>query len=193
MKASIRGSAFVLGDDIDTDQIIPAERLVLNPAVAEERKLFGKYALSGVPLAQSGLPEGNVPFVAEDAERSAYKVIVAGKNFGCGSSREHAPLGLAESGIEAVVALDYARIFFRNSVNGGYLVPIESVERLNGAVRTGDEVEVRINENKLINHTQGTEYALEPLGDILPILEAGDVFEYAKASGMLPGDSGRKK
>ena len=60
MKVTIRGKAFVLGDDVDTDQIIPARHLVLNPAIPEERKQFGAYAMSGVPTAQSGLPKGNI-------------------------------------------------------------------------------------------------------------------------------------
>ena len=147
--------------------------------------MFGKYALCGVPLSLSGLPEGNAPFVAQGAMKSEYTVIIGGKNFGCGSSREHAPLALAESGIEAVIAKNYARIFFRNSVNGGYLIPYESVDRLCDEIYTGDEVEIRISENSLLNLTRDKEYALNPLGDILPIIEAGNVFEYAKASGML--------
>ena len=65
------------------------------------------------------------PFHAADEFISDYKIIVAGKNFGCGSSREHAPIALDAAGIEAVVAEFYARIFFRNSVNGGYLIPFE--------------------------------------------------------------------
>ena len=185
MKECVKGRAFVLGDDIDTDQIIPAEYLVLNPAITEERAQFGRHALSGVPPETSGLPEGGGPFVAAGEPRSAYKIIVAGRNFGCGSSREHAPLALAESGIEVVVAQDYARIFFRNSVNGGYLVPYETPRRLCETVCTGDEVEVDLKGNRLLNHTQGAEYALKPLGDILPIIEAGDIFAYAKNSGML--------
>ena len=185
MKETICGKIFVLGDDIDTDQIIPAEHLVYNPSDPEERAMFGKYALCGVPFEQCGLPEGKTPFVQEGAMKSEYRIIVGGKNFGCGSSREHAPLALNESGIEVVVAHNYARIFFRNSVNGGYLIPCESVERICDEVRTGDEAEVHIKENKLIDKTLGKEFALKPLGDILPILEAGDVFEYAKASGMM--------
>ena len=99
MKETIRGPVYVLGDDIDTDQIIPAQYLVLNPAIPEERKQFGKYALSAVPRANAGLPDGGIPFVEPGATESRYRVIVAGKNFGCGSSREHAPLALQEAGI----------------------------------------------------------------------------------------------
>ena len=186
METSIEGKAYVLGDDIDTDQIIPAEHLVFSTSIPEERRMFGVYALSGVPPAGAGLPEGNVPFVSGQAGKSEYAVIIGGTNFGCGSSREHAPLALAEAGIKVVIAEFYARIFFRNSVNGGYLVPYETPERLVERVRTGDTVRVDLTTNTLHNVTTGEAYPLKPLGDILPILEAGDVFEYARSAGMLP-------
>src|SRR3989442_7363596 len=140
MHPTITGRAYVLGDNVDTDQIIPAQYLTLNPAIAEEYRQFGKYALSSVPPSQSGLPKGNVPFHTGDEFVSDYKVIIAGKNFGCGSSREHAPIALNAAGIEAVVAEFYARILFRNSVNGGYLMPFECAERLCDQVCTGDEL-----------------------------------------------------
>ena len=76
-------------------------------------------------------------------------------------------------------------IFFRNSVNGGYLVPLESVERLVEKVRTGDELEVHLDEKYVLNKTRGERYELQPLGDVLPIIEAGGIFEYAKRAGML--------
>ncbi len=185
MKKSIRGKAFVVGNDIDTDQIIPAKYLSYNPAIASERKMFGKFALSGLPSGKQGLPSGTVPFVKDATDQSEYKIVVAGKNFGCGSSREHASICLKESGIEATVALFYSRIFFRNSVNGGYLIPFESREDVSTKIRTGDEVEIDIEKNSLINHTLGSRYELKPLGDILPIIEAGNVFEYAKKVGMM--------
>src|SRR5438046_290908 len=164
MQSVISGKVFVLGDNIDTDQIIPAQYLSFNPAIPEERKFFGMYANSGVPEGQMGLPGGNVPFVLPNEFKSDYTIIVGGKNFGCGSSREHAPLALAEAGITCVIAEFYARIFFRNSVNGGYLVPLESVERLVDKVATGDEVEVHLNEGYVVNKTKGTRDELRPLG-----------------------------
>ncbi|MGQ9523292.1 MAG: LeuD/DmdB family oxidoreductase small subunit [Armatimonadota bacterium] len=185
MKDFIRGRAFVLGDDIDTDQIIPAQHLVYNPAIPDERRMFGRYALSGVPASASGLPKGNIPFVKEGEFRSEYSVVIAGRNFGCGSSREHAPLALHMAGVEAVVAEFYARIFFRNSVNGGYLIPFETEERLCELVRTDDEVELDVRQGVLRNLTTGRLHQLKPLGDVLPILEAGDLFSYAKQAGML--------
>jgi 3-isopropylmalate/(R)-2-methylmalate dehydratase small subunit len=185
MENTIRGKAFVLGDDIDTDQIIPAHHLVYSLSDPEERKLYGKYALSGAPIEQSGLPDGNIPFIEEGKTVTKYPVIIGGKNFGCGSSREHAPFALREAGVHVVVAEFYARIFFRNSVNGGYLIPFETPQRLVEEIRTGDEVEVSVNGNELRNLTTGKQYALKPLGDILPILEAGDVFAYAKEQNLI--------
>ena len=186
MQSRIEGQAYVLGDNIDTDQIIPAQYLSFNPAIPEERKFFGMYANSGVPESQAGLPQGNVRFVRENEYKSDYSIVIGGKNFGSGSSREHAPLAMAEAGVKCVIAEFYARIFFRNSVNGGYLVPLESQERLVEKVRTGDELEVHLDEGYVVNKSKNNErYGLKPLGDVLPIIEAGGVFNYAKAAGML--------
>ena len=185
MENVITGKAYVLADNIDTDQIIPAQYLSFNPAIPEERKFFGMYALSSVPEGQRGLPQGNVRFVRENEFKSDYTIVVGGKNFGSGSSREHAPLALAEAGAKCVIAEFYARIFFRNSVNGGYVIPFESTERLVEKIRTGDELEIRMDELVLINKTQGTRHELKPLGDVLPIIEAGGVFAYARQAGML--------
>src|SRR5437867_12645864 len=143
MQQTIEGKAYVLGDNVDTDQIIPAQHLTYNPSIREEYRMLGKYALSSVPAAQGGLPKGHIRFhTADDEFVSPYAIIVAGRNFGCGSSREHAPIALAAAGIKAVVAAFYARIFFRNAVNGGYLVPIETKARLVDRVCTGDEVAI---------------------------------------------------
>jgi 3-isopropylmalate/(R)-2-methylmalate dehydratase small subunit len=189
MTNTIRGKAFVLGDNIDTDQIIPAGWLKLSTTDPEERKLYGKYAMSGVPAAQSGLPLGNTLFIKEGTYRSDYTIIIGGKNFGCGSSREHAPLAIAEAGATAVVAEFYARIFFRNCVNGGYLVPFEAappITRLVDEIKTGDELVIDVKSSTLTNLSQGNKtYTLKPLGDVAPIIDAGGVFEYAKQSGMM--------
>ncbi len=185
MASVITGKAFVLGDDIDTDQIIPAEYLSFNPSDPAERKYFGMYAMAGVPPTQSGLPTGRVRFVAEGQFKSPYTVVIGGRNFGCGSSREHAPLAIAEAGATVVVAEFYARIFFRNCVNGGYLLPCESTQRLVEEIKTSDEVEVNIDAGTLVNKTTGKRYSLKPLGDVKPIIEAGGVFNYARQTGML--------
>ena len=185
MEKVIRGKAFVVGDNVDTDQIIPAEYLSYNPADADERRYFGRYALSGVPAPASGLPGGHVPFVRPDEFTSDFAVIVAGRNFGCGSSREHAPLAISVAGVRAVVAESYARIFYRNSINGAYLVPWETRRRLADEVVTGDEVELDCQAGELRDLTQGRTYALESLGDAADIVAAGGVFEYARRAGML--------
>jgi len=181
----LSGKAFVAGDNIDTDQIIPAEFLSYNPADAEERKYFGMYAMSGVPIAQSGLPQGNTPFVGEGEFRSEFAVIIGGRNFGCGSSREHAPLAIAQAGCRVVIAESYARIFYRNSINGGYLVPFETATRLVGEISTGDEVQVDTEAGTIANTTTGKSYTLQPLGDVGEIIRAGGVFEYARQSGIV--------
>lgn len=183
MKKIIRGKAFVLGNDIDTDQIIPAKYLSYNPSDPEERTYFGKYALCGVPEGQTGLPDGNIPFIKEGFS-SDYTVVIGGKNFGCGSSREHAPLALAEAGVEVVVANSFARIYYRNSINGGYVIPYETEVALNKEVSTGDEVEIDVENNKIKNITTNKEFDLKDLGTIKDIIEAGDVFEYAKREGI---------
>jgi 3-isopropylmalate/(R)-2-methylmalate dehydratase small subunit len=187
MQTTITGKAYVLGDNVDTDQIIPAQYLTLNPSIPDEYKQFGKYALSSVPPAQKGLPKGHVPFHTKDEFVSDYAIVVAGRNFGCGSSREHAPVALAAAGIKAVVAEFYARIFFRNSVNGGYLTPFECSDRLCDQVCTGDELRLDIANNLLHNLTTKETYPLKPLGDVAPILDAGGLFPYARKVGMLPG------
>ena len=185
MQQVVRGKAFVVGENIDTDQIIPAEYLSYNPSDPDERKYFGKYAMSGVPLPQSGLPQGNIPFVAGESFTSEFAVVIGGRNFGCGSSREHAPLAIAEAGVRFVVAESFARIFYRNSVNGGYVVPLESKQPLGGEVETGHEVEVDAGSGTLKNLTTGKQYKLNPMGEAGKIVEAGGVFNFARQSGML--------
>src|SRR5258707_6329827 len=170
MQSIITGKAYVLGDNVDTDQIIPAHHLTLNPSIPEEYKQFGKHALSSVPPAQAGLPKGHVPFHTRQEFVSDYKLIIAGKNFGCGSSREHAPIALDAAGIEAVVAEFYARIFFRNAVNGGYLIPFECPRRLCDVVCTGDDLELDVETGRLHNRTSGETYELKSLGEVAPIL-----------------------
>jgi 3-isopropylmalate/(R)-2-methylmalate dehydratase small subunit len=186
MKPIITGKAYVLGDNIDTDQIIPAQYLTYNPSIPAEYRMFGKYALSSVPPAQAGLPKGHVPFHDPNDEfTSAYRIIIGGRNFGCGSSREHAPIALAAAGIKAVVAEFYARIFFRNSVNGGYLIPFETPDRLCERICTGDELQIHVEPGVLRNETTGEEWKLRPLGEVAPIITAGGLFPYAKNVGML--------
>lgn len=187
MQTRIEGVAYVLGDNIDTDQIIPAQYLTFNPSIPAEYKMFGKYALCGVPESAAGLPKGHVPFHTPGGDEfvSPYTIVIGGKNFGCGSSREHAPIALAAAGVVAVVAEFYARIFYRNSVNGGYLVPLEAKTRLIDRVCTGDKLVIDVTAGTLTNETSGETFELLPLGEVAPILEAGGLFPYAKKVGML--------
>lgn len=185
MEKEIIGKAFVLGNNIDTDQIIPAEHLVYSMDDENEAKMYGKYALSSVPTDQSGLPQGGIPFVKYGEFESEYEIIIGGSNFGCGSSREHAPYALMKAGAKVIVAESYARIFYRNSVDGGFVVPYESVEKINDKIKTGDEVKINLDENILTNLTTSESFDLKPLGNVLPIISAGGLFEYARKSNMI--------
>lgn len=182
----IQGKAFVLGKNIDTDQIIPAAHLVYSLDDPEERKLYGKYALSGVPAPESGLPQGNIRLTKEDQTESEFSIIIGGHNFGCGSSREHAPACLEIAGIQAIISPSYARIFYRNSVDGGFIIPYESVEDLSNEIHTGDELEIDPTKHELNNHTQNKTYQLKPLGSVADIVHAGGIFAYARENGMMP-------
>lgn len=186
MKKKIQGRAFVLGNNIDTDQIIPAEHLVYSLSDPEESKNYGKFALSGVPLEASGLPEGKIPFVEEGQHQSSFNIIIGGSNFGCGSSREHAPACMEIAGVQAVVAESYARIFYRNSIDGGFFIPLESKQPLTDEIKTGDTLTIDLETYTLTNETQNKTYPLNSLGDVIDIIEAGNIFEYAKKAGLIP-------
>ena len=178
MSQVISGKIFVLDDNIDTDQIIPAEYLTLVPSKPDEYEKLGSYALVG-------LPDRYGKFVLPGEMKTNYPIIIAGENFGCGSSREHAPIALGASGVEAVVALSYARIFFRNCSATGELYPIESQKRLCDRFETGQEVSLDLDENSLTNHTLGETYQLNPLGEVRPVIAAGGIFAYARQTGMI--------
>jgi len=177
---TIRGRVYVLGDNIDTDQIIPAEYLNLVPTIPEEYRKLGSYALAG--LART--PD-QPPFVPPGAMTGPFTIIVAGKNFGCGSSREHAPIALGAAGTKAVVAESFARIFFRNCVATGELYPCETPARLVDAFRTNEEAVLDLEANTLTNVATGAVLALRPLGDAGPVIAAGGLFAYARQTGMI--------
>ncbi|MDH5682177.1 MAG: 3-isopropylmalate dehydratase [Spirochaetota bacterium] len=176
MNDKVNGKIYVLGDDIDTDQIIPAQYLNLLPNKPEERRELGSCALIG-------LPDGHPPFVESGQYESEYPIIIAGKNFGCGSSREHAPIALSAAGVQAVVAQSYSRIFFRNSVNTGLLYPFEIDSRICEELKTGQQVELDLNANTLTVSDSGKVYTLNSLGDAEVIIKSGGIFEYAKKYG----------
>ncbi len=176
----ITGKVYVVGDNIDTDQIIPAQYLNLVPTIPEEYKKLGSYALIG-------LPEEYPPFVEEGQQETAFPIVIAGRNFGCGSSREHAPIALGAAGVKAVVADSYARIFFRNAVATGELYPMESTVRLADIFKTGDVATLDIGAGTLAA-ADGMTYNLKPIGDVAPVVSAGGIFAYARETGMIGND-----
>nr|XP_043627304.1 3-isopropylmalate dehydratase small subunit 1-like [Erigeron canadensis] len=178
---SFHGKCYVVRDNIDTDQIIPAEYLTLVPSKPDEYKKLGSYALIGLPAATY-----TTRFIEPGKYESEYKIIIAGDNFGCGSSREHAPVCLGAAGAVAVVAESYARIFFRNSVATGEIYPLESEVRVCDECSTGDLVTIELEGSLLVNHTTGKEYKLKPIGDAGPVIQAGGIFAYARKAGMIP-------
>ncbi|MEO8353188.1 MAG: 3-isopropylmalate dehydratase [Chthoniobacteraceae bacterium] len=182
MSHTITSSVYVVRDNIDTDQIIPAQYLTLVPTIAEEYEKLGSYALIGLP--NDLYPER---FVPEGELKTSYQIIIAGRNFGCGSSREHAPIALGAASVRAVVAESFARIFFRNCVATGELYPYDSPERLCDIVKTGDEATLDFDQDTLT--VNGKTYSLKPLGEVRPVIDAGGIFNYARQSGMIAAKS----
>src|SRR6476620_3705465 len=182
MGKVISGQIFVVDDNIDTDQIIPAEYLTLVPSKPDEYEKLGSYAMIG-------LPDRYGKFIESGEQKTRYPIIIAGENFGCGSSREHAPIALGAAGVTAVVALSYARIFFRNCSATGELYPIESVERLCDLFVTGQEVTIDITEEVIVNHTLDRTFSLKPVGEVVPVIDAGGLFDYARQTGMIAARS----
>jgi 3-isopropylmalate/(R)-2-methylmalate dehydratase small subunit len=151
MNATVlRGRAWKFGDNVDTDQIIPAKYAIYS----FDEKRLGEHALEGVP--------GNEGW----AQRvSGGDILVAGSNFGCGSSREIAPVAIRGAGISCVIAESYARIFFRNSINLGY--PILQSPEAADAVEDGDDLEVGLAPGVIRNLTKGDEYRCEAFGEFM--------------------------
>lgn len=128
-----------------------------------------------------GLPEELYPtrFVAPGATKTEYSVVIGGENFGCGSSREHAPVCLGAAGARVVVAQSFARIFFRNCVATGELYPVETDIRLCDELETGAEVEVDMENDVLTDIASGKTYPLKSLGDVRRRREGGRTREAA--------------
>ena len=179
MQSLISGRAFVLGDNVDTDQIIPAQYLTLVPTIPDEYEKLGSYALIGLPDSLY-----STRYVEEGEQKTQYPIVIAGRNFGCGSSREHAPIALGAAGCEVVVAESFARIFFRNSIATGELYPYESTGPLSSEIKTGDYVEVDFDKDEI--RANGKTYPLKPLGEVKPVIDAGGIFEFARQSGLIP-------
>lgn len=178
MAHTVTSPVYVVQDNIDTDQIIPAQYLTLVPTIAEEYKKLGSFALIGLP--DSLYPQR---FVAEGKTETEYKIVIAGRNFGCGSSREHAPIALGAAGVEAVVAESFARIFFRNCVATGEIYPYDTPVRLSEIIKTGDVATLDFDHDTLT--VNGKTYSLKPLGEVRPVIDAGGIFNFARQSGMI--------
>jgi len=148
-------------DSIDTDVILPGQYLKLH-----DHNELGEHAMEGMdPNFHSKAKEANI--------------IVTGKNFGCGSSREHAPIAISACGIKAVLALSFARIFYRNSVDGAYLLPIEIDEKTYSRISEKDELEINTSKNEIKNITKNEKYPMKPFPDLIgKIIEAGGLFKY---------------
>lgn len=181
MSARYSGSVYVVRDNIDTDQIIPAQFLALVPTIPDEYEKLGSHALWG-------LPDSLYPtrFVKEGAMDTDYPILIAGRNFGCGSSREHAPIALGSAGCRVVVAEGFARIFFRNCVSTGEVYPVETAGRLCEVFKTGDAATVDLDANTITHNATGQVYPLLPLGEVRPVVDAGGLFAYARRAGMIP-------
>jgi len=162
MKAVLRGRAWTFGANVDTDQIIPAKYAIYS---LDEKKL-GEHAMEGVPGNDGGWSQ----------KISAGDILVAGPNFGCGSSREIAPIAIRGSGISVVVADSFARIFFRNSINIGF--PILQSPQAAEAVKEGDELEIDLDAGVIRNFTQGDEYKCDAFPDFMN--------ELIKMGGLVP-------
>ncbi|MCI6499727.1 MAG: 3-isopropylmalate dehydratase small subunit [Lachnospiraceae bacterium] len=157
MKAS--GKVFKYGDNVDTDVIIPA-RYLNAPDPAE--------------LAKHCMEDIDIDF-AKNVKKG--DIIVANKNFGCGSSREHAPISIKASGVSCVIAETFARIFYRNSINIG--LPIIECPEAAKAIENGDEVEVDFDSGKIYDRTKGTEYQGQAFPEFMQkIIKAEGLINY---------------
>ncbi|MEM2208485.1 MAG: 3-isopropylmalate dehydratase small subunit [Sulfolobales archaeon] len=156
----VEGKVLVVGDNVDTDVIIPGRYLTLTDPAE-----LGKHALEGLdPSMPAKLREKNI--------------VVAGKNFGCGSSREHAVLALVGAGVKVVVAESFARIFYRNAINRGLLV-VEA-PGIRQKVSEGDRVVVDFERN-VIELLSGELVSFKPIAkEVLEIIEAGGLIEKLK-------------
>ena len=155
------GKAWKFGENLNTDEIIPGRYNL----TIEEKELAKNVFCEIKPDFAKKVQPGDV--------------IVAGNNFGCGSSREHAPVAIKGSGAACVIAVSYARIFFRNSINIGLNI-LECPEAA-AEIEEGDEVEVDLASGKIVNHTRSTTYQAQPLPDfVLKIAAAGGIVNFLK-------------
>ena len=161
-----KGTAHKVGEHIDTDAIIPARFLVTSDA-----KELGANCMAGLePDWVKRVKPGDI--------------MVAGRNFGCGSSREHAPIAIGAAGCKAVVAESYARIYFRNAVASGEVFPLETPASLQDAFKTGDEATLDLAAGTLTRLSDGKAFPLAAADTVAPVIAAGGLFAYARQTGM---------
>lgn len=160
-----RGPVFKYGDNIDTDVIIPAR--YLNTQSAAE-------------LASHCMEDIDKSFVARV---KAGDIMVGGENFGCGSSREHAPVAIKASGISCVIAKSFARIFYRNAINIGF--PIMESPEAAADIKAGDQIDVDFATGKIVNETTGKTYQAAPFPEFINgIIDNGGLMASLKARGI---------
>jgi 3-isopropylmalate/(R)-2-methylmalate dehydratase small subunit len=157
----IKGAIYKFGNDVDTDQIIPARYLnTTDPA----------------ELAAHCMEDADPEFARVVQPGS---VMVAGKNFGCGSSREHAPIAIKAAGVSCIIAATFARIFYRNAVNIG--LPILECPEAASALQEGDTVEIDLNKGLIMNLTRPGEYQATPFPSFMQkIIEQGGLINYVQ-------------
>jgi 3-isopropylmalate/(R)-2-methylmalate dehydratase small subunit len=148
-------------NNIDTDVIIPGPYLkIMDP------NELAKHAMEGL----------DKEFVKKVKQGD---FMVSGENFGCGSSREHAPIALRHAGITAVLALSFARIFYRNSVDGAHLLPIEIEKDAYENISDKDQLEIDIQKGEVKNITKNKTYKMKPFPDLIrKIIDAGGILNY---------------
>ena len=157
-----KGTVFRYGDNVDTDVIIPARYLNTS---------------DGKELAMHCMEDIDTDFVKEVKEGD---IIVADKNFGCGSSREHAPLAIKEAGISCVIARTFARIFYRKAINIG--LPILECEAAADGISKGDKVEINFDTGVITNVTKGETYQAQPFPPFMQdIIRQGGLVNKIKA------------
>jgi 3-isopropylmalate/(R)-2-methylmalate dehydratase small subunit len=157
----IRGKVWRFGNDVDTDAVIPAR--YLNTSDPKE-------------LAKHVMEDADKDFAGKVG---AGDLMVAGKNFGCGSSREHAPIAIKAAGIQAVIAKSFARIFYRNSFNIG--LPIFESPEASEKVKEGDEIEIDADRGIIRNITTHEEYKANPIPPFMQeLIDAGGLIEWTK-------------
>lgn len=157
----IKGRVWKFGDHIDTDAIIPARYLNTSDPVE---------------LAKHCMEDADPEFPRKVREDD---IIVAGENFGCGSSREHAPIAIKYAGVPVVVAKSFARIFYRNAFNIG--LPVVEAPDAVDRIDEGDEIEVDLKTGKIVNLTKNEEYSFIPIPEfMMEIIEAGGLIEFAR-------------